>query len=193
MDGQIIALRPDIEANADTSVRIANDLACKPIHDRAVLNEVYLANMAVQTTKLDSEEKTAKWEHHLGYLEQVEAARANGEDVSNTTNGTSTNESSSNESSTNATNTSNTNETVGEEIEDDVKANPVPLIIGLSAVGVALLGCIYCKVANKACFAKDPDMEGGDRQVYKKEVKSKNSSKRKVKESLVPTFNVDEA
>lgn len=48
LDIDIMALNEDIEANADTSVRVANDLATKPIHDRAVLSQIYQANMAVQ-------------------------------------------------------------------------------------------------------------------------------------------------
>ena len=45
------------------------------------------------------------------------------------------------------------------------------------------------------CFEKKDEDEGGqkeERQIFKKEVKSKNSHKRHAKESLVPAFNVEE-
>ena len=52
-----------------------------------------------------------------------------------------------------------------------IEANPVPFVVGVSAVVLALGGCIYCKCAKKCCFAESKDdMEGGstDRQVFKK-------------------------
>jgi polyhydroxyalkanoate synthesis regulator phasin len=68
----------------------------------------------------------------------------------------------------------------------------VGVIVGLVVVG---LGVGYCKYSNKFCFKKDDDpKEGGDadKNVYKKEVKSKNSHKRHAKESLMPSFKVSE-
>lgn len=82
-----------------------------------------------------------------------------------------------------------------ERLKEKLKANPVPLIIGTSIVGIALLSCVYCACAKKACFAQKEEMEGGqtDKQIFKKEVKkSKSSRKRDTKESLVPTFKVEE-
>ena len=68
----------------------------------------------------------------------------------------------------------------------------VGVIVGLVVVG---LGVGYCKYTNRFCFKKDDDpKEGGDadKNVYKKEVKSKNSHKRHAKESLMPSFKVSE-
>lgn len=68
----------------------------------------------------------------------------------------------------------------------------VGVIVGLVVVG---LGVGYCKYTNKFCFSKEDDpKEGGDadKNVYKKEVKSKNSHKRHAKESLMPSFKVAE-
>jgi len=68
----------------------------------------------------------------------------------------------------------------------------VGVIVGLVVVG---LGVGYCKYTGKFCFAKEDDpKEGGDadKNVYKKEVKSKNSHKRHAKESLMPSFKVSE-
>jgi len=76
---------------------------------------------------------------------------------------------------------------------EKLKANPWPFAIGLAAIVIALGGCIYCKCAKKCCFAENKEEnEGGssDRQVFKKQVKSKNSHKRHAKENLVPTFQV---
>lgn len=70
------------------------------------------------------------------------------------------------------------------------------VFISVAVVAVALAGVVYCKLARKCCFAEKDDYEGGasqgDRVLFKKEVKSKNSHKRRAKESLVPHFKVVE-
>lgn len=79
----------------------------------------------------------------------------------------------------------------GKEKEGGSKAG---LIIGiLSGVGV-IGGLAYCKCAKKLCFADKEEMEGGatDKSIFKKEIKSKSTHKRNAKESLVPTFKVEE-
>jgi hypothetical protein len=69
-------------------------------------------------------------------------------------------------------------------------------IIG-AIVGVLVVvgGVAYCKCNKKFCFEdKEDAAEGGeaDKNVYKQEVKSKNSHKRHAKESLMPAFKVAE-
>jgi len=82
-----------------------------------------------------------------------------------------------------------------EKNAEDEGGSPAGLIIGILA-GVAVIGgLIYCKCNNKLCFEKKEDEEGGqkeDKKIFKKEVKSKNSHKRHAKESLVPSFNVED-
>lgn len=79
--------------------------------------------------------------------------------------------------------------------DDDKKGgSKAGLIIGiLSGVGV-IGGLAYCKCAKKLCFADKEEMEGGatDKSIFKKEIKSKSTHKRNAKESLVPTFKVED-
>lgn len=78
--------------------------------------------------------------------------------------------------------------------DGDKGGSKAGLIIGiLSGVGV-IGGLAYCKCAKKLCFADKEEMEGGatDKSIFKKEIKSKSTHKRNAKESLVPTFKVEE-
>lgn len=71
-----------------------------------------------------------------------------------------------------------------------VKGNPIPFAIGVGVLVGAIGTCVYCKFCRGN---KDEEAEGGeptDRQVFKKQVKSKSSHKRHTKESLVPAFKV---
>lgn len=83
--------------------------------------------------------------------------------------------------------------------EEKVKSNIGVILLVL----VLLAGCCavgVCKWQGMCCFKEekeDMQQEGGepvksDRKIFKKEVKSKNSHKRHVKESLVPAFKVAE-
>lgn len=76
--------------------------------------------------------------------------------------------------------------------EDEKKMAIGGIIVAIVAVVLVIGGVVYCKCAKKCCFAEDKQMEGGERVIYKQEVKSKNSQKRHAKESLVPSFQVAE-
>ena len=68
--------------------------------------------------------------------------------------------------------------------------------LGITALVLAVGAVCCCKYKKTCCFKQDDQMEGGlkeDKTIYKKEVKSKNSHKRHAKETLVPTFQVDQA
>lgn len=74
------------------------------------------------------------------------------------------------------------------------------MIVGIIAAVVALGGGVYCRQKSMLCFKegsfcakcapKTEANEGGEKDLYKSEVKSKNSHKRHAKESLMPTFKV---
>lgn len=62
--------------------------------------------------------------------------------------------------------------------------------LGVTALVLAVGGVCCCKYKKTCCFKEDNTMEGGERELFKKEVKSKNSHKKHAKESLVPAFEV---
>jgi len=70
---------------------------------------------------------------------------------------------------------------------DAAKANSGAIAIGLgiTALLCAVGGVCCCKYQKTCCFKEEEYNEGGDRAIYKQEVKSKNSQKRHVKDSLV--------
>ena len=69
----------------------------------------------------------------------------------------------------------------------------VAIGLGIAALVLAVGGVCCCKQKKMMCFKDDGSNEGGERMMYRKEIKSKNQQKRHAKESLVPTFKVEDA
>ena len=79
-------------------------------------------------------------------------------------------------------------------VDVENKANIALIIIIILVVLISIGSVVYCKVAKKCCFAEKDEVsaEGGesDKNLFKNEVKSKNSKKKNNKESLMPSFQV---
>jgi hypothetical protein len=61
--------------------------------------------------------------------------------------------------------------------------------LGVTALMVSIAGVAACKYKKTCCFkGEDQMMEGGDKALYKHEIKK--SHKKHAKEQLVPDFNV---
>lgn len=74
--------------------------------------------------------------------------------------------------------------TTKRKLKEAIKKNGSAIAIGLSVTAVVLIICgvACCKYKEICCFNKDNAQEGGEREVYKKEVKSNNAHKRHAKE-----------
>lgn len=82
-------------------------------------------------------------------------------------------------------------------VDIENKANIALWIIIILVVLLTIGSVVYCKVQKKCCFQEKDEVsthEGGesDKNLFKKEVKSKNSKKKNTKESLMPSFQVAE-
>jgi hypothetical protein len=81
---------------------------------------------------------------------------------------------------------------------DDPEAaggSPVGIIIGVIAGAAVIGGVTFCYCKKMCCFKPAEEgagNEGGDKDLFKSEIKSKSSHKRHTKESLMPSFKVAE-
>lgn len=83
--------------------------------------------------------------------------------------------------------------------DDDKKSSgSAGAVVGGVVGGVAVIGggVGTMKYKKRGCFASNDGLEEGgertDRSLFKKEIKSKSTHKRHAKESLVPSFKVEE-
>lgn len=73
--------------------------------------------------------------------------------------------------------------------------SPVGIIIGVIAGAAVIGGVTFCYCKKMCCFKPAEEgagNEGGDKDLFKSEIKSKSSHKRHTKESLMPSFKVAE-
>jgi len=84
----------------------------------------------------------------------------------------------------------------GGDTDKDAKGgSPVGIIIGVIAGAAVIGGVTFCYCKKMCCFKpaeEGGNNEGGDKDLFKSEIKSKSAHKRHTKESLMPSFKVAE-